>query len=201
MVEFLKSYVFGTYNEYVSLIGLIFGVSIFLVYLVGIHQYRLKVLNFSKSGNVIGDYAIELFNTFYNKFKSISISYLLIPVGWLFQAFMYSEILSIFLIFQNWYYLIFVCFPFFIMTLNPTINRGNVYFIPHMIGACFAIISAILGLGIIYEFWIFIIIALILGVVLFLFFRKKYNFTYIIEVTYLSYFILIAGILHFSGLL
>lgn len=39
------------------------------------------------------------------------------------------------------------------MTLNPSVNAGNIYFIPHIIGAVSAIVLAHVGLVVCYGLW------------------------------------------------
>ena len=91
---------------------------------------------------------------------SISQSYYLIDPRWLFKKFMWFSIACIILISQNVGYLI-VGILFAIMTVNPSVNSGNIYFIPHMIGAISAITLGILLFGICYGMWSHVILTTI----------------------------------------
>ena len=119
IINFLSLTPFEEYNKWLGLAGLILGVSLFIVY------NRAVFLN-------------------YGWLKSISISYYSVKPRWLFQMFMWGSILAILCIGQNMMYLLVGVF-FGIMTCNPTVNGGNIYFIPHMIGAITAITLGILG--------------------------------------------------------
>ena len=133
IINFLSMTPFDEYNKWLGLAGLIFGVALFIVY------NRAVFLN-------------------YGGLKSISASYYLVSPHWLFKWFMWGSILSILCIGQNMMYVI-VCTFFTIMTWNPTINRGNLYFIPHMIGAITAITLGILGTWLLLDTPILVIIA------------------------------------------
>lgn len=126
-----------------ALLGLIFGLCDFAVYVIA-----------------------QLWNN--GVTKSISITYYSCKPRWLFQMFMWCAIFCILLLGQNLIYAV-VGFLFGIMTCNPTINRGNVYFIPHMIGATSAIALANIGLGLCYGTfgWVMcgILAALLVGII------------------------------------
>lgn len=136
--------------------------------------------------------------------KSISISYCSVRPHWLFQLFMVTSIFCILLMSQIWWYGI-VAFLFGLMTCNPRVNEGNIYFIPHMVGAVSAIVLANLGLGIYYHLWwlIILLVATLAAIAIVLHFRtpeqdsmfNKDTTLYWIEVA--SIFSLIIGL--FAG--
>lgn len=165
MLDWLCSFQW-TYSYTAGIIGFIFGIGVFLTYLLGVYQTK-------------------------GILKSISISYYAVEPRWLFQAFMWASIACIGLIGQNWLYMI-VCALFSIMTCNPTINRGNVYFIPHLIGAIGAITLASLGIGLCFGLW-WIVLAEILSLAItaFINIKKDTGHTvYWIEVVSISYMII-----------
>lgn len=142
MIEFLKYQPFG-YDKSMAITAFVFGVFWFIAY----NAYVLWHINgIDKDHKEIKILPI-----------SISQSYYMIDVRWLFKAFMYSSIFSIICIGQNYLYMI-VGVLFFIMAVNPSVNSGDRYLIPHMIGAIGAITLGILGLGICYNMWTTVII-------------------------------------------
>ena len=160
IINFLSFTPFEEYNKWLGLAGLIFGIALFIVY------NRAVFLN-------------------YGWLKSISISYLSVKPHWLFKWFMWGSVLSILCIGQNMIYAI-ACGFFAIMTWNPTINRGNVYFIPHMIGAITAITLCILGTYILLHNCLIIIMTLITIILVVIEYRKAFNLVYWIEVSTLT---------------
>lgn len=167
IINFISTPFFEEYNKWLGLAGLIFGIALFIVY------NRAVFLN-------------------YGWLKSISISYYSVKPHWLFQMFMWGSILAILCIGQNvMYFLVGVFFG--IMTCNPTVNGGNIYFIPHIFCAITAITLSLLGLYIVYNlnyyFWFCVITLLISYICI----HKKFNCIYIIEI--LSLTLLIIGFL------
>lgn len=128
IIAFLGAYIFGSYSTVAGIIGLAYGLAIFITYLVAVYH----------NNGIL---------------KSISISYYYCNPKWLFQMFMWGAIASILCIGQTWWALV-VAILFGIMTCNPTVNGGNVYFIPHMIGAISAIVIANLCTGIYFGLWV-----------------------------------------------
>lgn len=178
MIEILNYQPFG-YDKSVAITALIYGVFWFVVYNV----YVLWHIN-----------GINAHNRNFNVFPiSISQTYYMIDVRWLFQMFMWSSLFSIVLIGQN------VLFGisgllFAIMTCNPSVNGGNIYFIPHMIGAIGAITLCILGMGISWVMWYFVIATAFLLAVVFTLFRKDKHFVYYIEIVSLVLFMIGASV-------
>lgn len=178
MIEILNYQPFG-YDKSVAITALIYGVFWFVVYNV----YVLWHIN-----------GINTHNRNFNVFPiSISQTYYMIDVRWLFQMFMWSSLFSIVLIGQN------VLFGisgllFAIMTCNPSVNGGNIYFIPHMIGAIGAITLCIFGMGISWGMWYFVIATAFLLAVVFTLFRKDKHFVYYIEIVSLVLFMIGASV-------
>lgn len=156
IINFLSIPFFEEYNKWLGLAGLILGVSLFIVY------NRAVFLN-------------------YGWLKSISISYYSVKPHWLFKWFMWGSVLSILCIGQNVIYAI-ACGFFAIMTWNPTINRGNAFFIPHMIGAITAITLCILGTYTLLHNCLIITMALTAITLITIEFRKAFNLVYWIEI-------------------
>lgn len=160
IINFLSLTPFEEYNKWLGLAGLILGVSLFIVY------NRAVFLNFGY-------------------LKSISISWDFVKPHWLFKWFMWGCVLAILCIGQNMIYAI-SCFFFAIMTWNPTISRGNVYFIPHMIGAITAITICILGTYTLFHNTWVIWTTLVVLIATIYEFRKAFNLVYWIEISTLS---------------
>lgn len=160
IINFLSTPFFEEYDKWLGLAGLILGVALFIVY------NRAVFLN-------------------YGWLKSISISYYSVKPHWLFKWFMWGCILAILCIGQNIIYAI-ACGFFAIMTWNPTINRGEKFFIPHMIGAITAITLCILGTyTLFHNSWIIWTTAVVLAAVI-IKLRKAFNLVYWIEISTLS---------------
>ena len=104
----------------------------------------------------------------------------MIDVRWLFQMFMWSSLFSIVLIGQNILFGI-AGLLFAIITCNQSVNSGNIYFIPHMIGAVGAIMLCILGVGISCGMWIHVLITSVALIALFVLMRKDEHFIYYVE--------------------
>lgn len=138
IIDLLNRPLFGAYDHDYAVVALLFGVFWYVVYNVYVLWQVNGICKDKKTFDIIP--------------ISISQSYYMIPVRWLFQMFMFSSIAAIFFIGQNWLYFI-VCALFTMMTLNPSVNSGNIYFIPHMIGAISATVIAILGLGLTFGLW------------------------------------------------
>lgn len=177
IIDFLNYQPFG-YDKSMAITAWIFGVFWFIVY------------------NVYVLWHINGINAYNRKIKeipmSISQSYYMIDVRWLFQMFMWSSIFAIICIGQNVLYGI-VGLLFAIMTCNPSVNSGNIYFIPHMIGAIGAITLGILGLGICYGMWIFVGITVIELIITYFLWRKDSSLIYFIELS--SLIMLMIGLL------
>jgi hypothetical protein len=137
VLDFLRYSPFE-YNMPVAVVSLIYGVFWFIVY----NMYTLWHINDIGKDN--------------RKIKilppSISQTYYMIDVRWLFQMFMYSSIFSIICIGQSALYVI-VGVMFTVMTVNPSVNSGNKFLIPHMIGAVSAITLGLLGLAVCFFSW------------------------------------------------
>lgn len=170
MLEFLN-WSPWEYDFKLAVAGLVFGIFWFIVYNV----YVLWDINDFRKGHK----TIEILPI------SISQTYYMIEVRWLFQMFMWSSIFAILCIGQNCLYGI-VGLLFGIMTCNPSVNGGNIYFIPHMLGAIGAITLAVLGLGICFGNWLLPILTAIGLVVLFIRRRKDPSLVYWIEILSLS---------------
>lgn len=159
------------YDLKLGFAGLIFGIFWFIVY----NTYVIWDINDFRHGHK----TIDILPI------SISQTYYMIEVRWLFQMFMWSSIFSILCIGQNPLYAI-VCLLFGIMTCNPSVNSGNIYFIPHMLGAIGAITLALLGLWICYGMWYVPAIAAVSLAVLFITQRKNPSLVYWIEMLSLT---------------
>lgn len=174
MIEFLNYQPFG-YDQSVAVTALIYGVFWFIVY------------------NVYVLWHINGINAYNRKIKelplSISQTYYMIDVRWLFQMFMWSSLFSIVLIGQNVLFCI-AGLLFAIMTCNPSVNSGNIYFIPHMVGAIGAITLCILGMGISWGMWYFVIATVFELAAVFVLFRKDKHFVYYIEIVSLVMFMI-----------
>lgn len=178
IIEFLNCQPFG-YDQSVAVTALIYGVFWFVVYNV----YVLWHIN-----------GINAYNRTIKELPiSISQTYYMIDVRWLFQMFMWSSLFSIVLIGQNILFGI-AGLLFAIMTCNPSVNSGNIYFIPHMIGAIGAITLCIIGMGVSWSLWwfVFLTVAFLLPIVLLL--RKDTHFIYYLELGSLVMFMLGATI-------
>lgn len=178
MIEFLNYQPFG-YDKSVAITALIYGVFWFIVY------------------NVYVLWHINGINAYNREIKiipiSISQSYYMIDVRWLFQMFMWSSLFSIMLIGQNVMFGI-AGLLFAIMTCNPSVNGGNIYFIPHMIGAIGAITLCILGMGICWNLWGMVIATVIDLLITFILLRKDSHLVYFIEIVSLIMFMFGAGL-------
>lgn len=165
---------FSVYNLTAGVIGAIYGITIFITYLVGV-WWNNGVL------------------------KSISISYYYCDPRWLFQMFMWGAVFSILIIGQGWWSAV-VAFLFGLMTMNPSVNGGNVYFIPHMISAISAIVIGNISLGVLYGLWVLVGILAVVLVCIFILTRNrnheehpvfnKGNRLYWIEVASISMYII-----------
>lgn len=137
VLDFLRYSPFE-YDMSVAVVSLIYGVFWFIVY----NMYTLWHINDIGKDN--------------RKIKilppSISQTYYMIDVRWLFQMFMYSSIFSIICIGQSALYVI-VGVMFTVMTVNPSVNSGKKFLIPHMIGAVSAITIGLLGLAVCFFSW------------------------------------------------
>lgn len=137
ILDFLRYSPFE-YDMSVAVVSLIYGVFWFIVY----NMYTLWHINDIGKDN--------------RKIKilppSISQTYYMIDVRWLFQMFMYSSIFSIICIGQSALYVI-VGVMFTVMTVNPSVNSGKKFLIPHMIGAVSAITIGLLGLAVCFFSW------------------------------------------------
>lgn len=167
MISFLN-YSPCEYNQSVALVAVIFGIFWYIVYNV----YVLWDINDFRKGHK----EITVIP------PSISQTYYMIEVRWLFQMFMWNSIFALLCIGQNVLYLI-VCLLFSLMTSNPSVNSGSKYYIPHMIGAIGAIILATLGLGISFGLWYMVIVSACLSILCVLFLRKSPSFIYYLEHT------------------
>jgi len=165
---------FPVYNLTAGVIGCIYGIAIFVTYLVA---------------------AWWLFGVT----RSISITYYYVNPRWLFQMFMWGAIFSILIIGQCWWSAV-VGFLFGVMTMNPSVNGGNIYFIPHMVSAISAIAIGNISLGVMYGLWWMVgLLALILGLIFIItqnrnheehpLFNKE-NRLYWIEVVSISFYII-----------
>lgn len=178
MIEFLNYQPFG-YDKSVAVTALIYGVFWFIVYNV----YVLWHINgIGKDNREIKIIPI-----------SISQSYYMIDVRWLFQMFMWSSLFSIMLIGQNVMFGI-AGLLFAIMTCNPSVNGGDVFYIPHMIGAIGAITLCILGMGICWDLWEVVIATVIDLLFTFILLRKDSHLVYFIELVSLIMFMFGAGL-------
>lgn len=178
MNEFLNYQPFG-YDKSVAVTALIYGVFWFIVYNV----YVLWHINgIGKDNRKIKIIPI-----------SISQSYYMIDVRWLFQMFMWSSLFSIMLIGQNVMFGI-AGLLFAIMTCNPSVNGGNIYFIPHILSAISAITICILGMGICWILWATVIATVIALLFIFILLRKDSHLVYFIEIVSLIMFMFGAGL-------
>lgn len=172
IIEFLKLQPFG-FNETASVLGKVFGVADFLIYNIAV-------------------YAV------FGLLKSISISYLSVRPKWLFQAFMWCAIVCILLITQNIIYLI-VCLFFVLTTVNPTIDKGKKYFIPHMIGAIGAITLGLIALPLCYglDLIVFTLCALVGTIMIFVLshYNKELDKYKIILIEWITISQLLGGLL------
>lgn len=177
MIEFLNYQPFG-YDKSMAITAWIFGVFWFVVYNVYVLWHINGIGKDHKTFDILP--------------KSISQSYYMIDVRWLFKMFMFSSIFAILCICQNVLYAIVGLF-FLIMTVNPSVNSGDRYLIPHMIGAITAITLSILGLGICYDMWIFVGITVIELIITYFLWRKDSSLIYFIELS--SLIMLMMGLL------
>lgn len=139
---------FPIYSITAGLIGTVFGLTIFITYLVAV-WWNNGVL------------------------KSISISYYYDDPRWLFQVFMFGAAFCILLIGQCWWSAL-VAFLFGVMTLNPSVTGGNIYFIPHMVSAISAITIANISLWVLYGLW-WMCLGLVVAILLILMFTRNRN--------------------------
>lgn len=178
IIEFLNCQPFG-YDQSVAVTALIYGVFWFVVY------------------NVYVLWHINGINAYNREIKilpiSISQTYYMIDVRWLFQMFMWSSLFSIMLIGQNVLFGI-AGLLFAIMTCNPSVNGGNIYFIPHLTGAIGAITLCILGMGICWHLWGMVIVTVIDLLFTIILFRKDSHLVYFIEHVSLILFMSGAGL-------
>ena len=165
IIDFLNYQPLG-YDKAVAITALIYGVFWFVVYNV----YVLWHINGINAHNrEIKELPISISQTYY-----------MIDVRWLFQMFMWSSLFSIVLIGQNVLFGI-AGLLFAIMTCNPSVNSGNIYFIPHMIGAVGAITLCILGVGISWGMWHHVLITAVALIALFVLMRKDEHLIYYVE--------------------
>ena len=164
MIEFLNYQPFG-YDKSLAVAALIYGTFWFIVY------------------NVYVLWHINGINAYNRKIKelpiSISQTYYMIDVRWLFQMFMWSSLFSIMFIGQNVMFCI-AGLLFAIMTCNPSVNGGNIFYIPHMIGAIGAITLCILGMGICWNIWGMVIATVIDILITFILLHKDEHLVYFI---------------------
>lgn len=147
------------YNPTVGLFSLIFGVLVFIVYLIAVRCD-------------------------FGKLPSISISYYYVKPHWLFQVFIWVSSFSIILSGQA---LLFTLSGLFliIMATFPTI-REKEFYLPHMIFAISGLSLSILGLGITFGLW-YLIGALLLSVIIaYPIVKKRGTFIYWLEVLSIS---------------
>ena len=172
MIDFLNYQPFG-YDKAVAVTALIYGVFWFVVYNV----YVLWHINGINAHNrEIKELPISISQTYY-----------MIDVRWLFQMFMWSSLFSIVLIGQNVLFGV-AGLLFAIMTCNPSVNSGNIYFIPHMVGAVGAITLCILGVGISWGMWLHVLIDAVVLIAIFILRRKDKYLIYDIEICSLVQF-------------
>lgn len=177
MIEFLNYQPFG-YDKSMAITAWIFGVFWFVVYNVYVLWHINGICKDHKTFDILP--------------KSISQSYYMIDVRWLFKMFMFSSIFAILCICQNVLYAIVGLF-FLIMTVNPSVNSGDRYLIPHMIGAITAITLSILGLGICYGMWTFVGLTVVELIITYFLWRKDSSLIYFIELS--SLIMLMMGLL------
>lgn len=149
IISFLTSYIFGFFCEPVAIVGAIYGITIFLSYLL---------------------------YTWYNHgiLQSISISYYAWnwPNRIIFQQFMYASAFSILVIAQTWWYLI-VALLFTLMTFFPSVLYKD-FIKPHCTFAISAIALALIGLPLHYGAWMLpLLTACICAIVLIALFVKQ----------------------------
>ena len=165
IIDFLNYQPFG-YDKSMAITAWIFGVFWFVVY------------------NVYVLWHINGINAYNKKIKeipmSISQSYYMIDVRWLFQMFMWSSIFAILCIGQNVLYGI-VGLLFAIMTCNPSVNSGNLFYIPHILSAISAISISLIGLFIVYNLKYYFIFCVLSIIISYIATRKKTYTIYIIE--------------------
>ena len=170
IIDFLNYQPFG-YDKSVAVVALIYGVFWFIVYNV----YVLWHINgIGKDNREIKIIPI-----------SISQSYYMIDVRWLFQMFMWSSLFSIILIGQNVLFGI-AGLLFAIMTCNPSVNGGDVFYIPHVLCAVGAISISLLGLLIVYNLKYYFIFCVLSIIISYIATRKKVYTIYIIELVSLT---------------
>lgn len=147
------------YNPTIGLISLIFGVVVFLVYLIAVRCD-------------------------FGPLKSISISYYYVKPHWLFQVFIWASAFSILLSGQAIFFTLSgLCLV--IMAAFPTIKEKE-YYLPHMIFAISGLSLSILGLGITFGLW-YLIGALLLSVIIaYPIVKKRGTFIYWLEVLSIS---------------
>lgn len=178
VLQFLRMSPFAEYNVGIGFVALIFGIFWFVVYNV----YVLWDIN------DIGKYhrTIEVLPV------SISQTYYMIEVRWLFKMFMWSSVFALLCCGQNVCYLLSaICFG--IMTCNPSVNGGNVYFIPHVIGAISGTVLALIGVGVTFGGWGIVLAAAVVIPIMWFVTRKEENVIYFVEMN--SYILLFAGLL------
>lgn len=177
VLQFLRMSPFAEYNAGIGLVAVIFGIFWFVVYNV----YVLWDINdIGKHNRTIDVLPVSISQTYY-----------MIEVRWLFQMFMWSSVFALLCCGQNVCYLISaVCFG--VMTCNPSVNGGDVYFIPHMVGAIAGTVFALLGVGVTFGGWGLVLTAAV--VIPFFWFvnRKDDNVIYFVEMC--SYIMLFVGL-------
>jgi hypothetical protein len=133
LLTFLTSCIFSTFNVLAAIIGAIFGITIFISYLLYTHHN-------------------------YGILQSISISYYAWtwPNSIIFQQFMWSSAFCILLITQTWWYLI-VALLFTLMTFFPSVLYKD-FIKPHCTFAISAIVLALIGLPFHYGAWMCILL-------------------------------------------
>lgn len=172
IIDFLNYQPFG-YDKSMAITAWIFGVFWFVVYNVYVLWHINGICKDHKTFDILP--------------KSISQSYYMIDVRWLFKMFMFSSIFAILCICQNVLYVIVGLF-FLIMTVNPSVNSGDRYLIPHMVGAISAITLCILGMGICWNLWGMVIATVIDLLITFILLRKDSHLVYVIELVSLIMF-------------
>lgn len=138
LMNFLNATPFGAYDKIIGLIGYILG---------SVNFYAFTILTYQMFGIGVS------YSKYYYCFPTAKNDFLWSRnISWLFKLFMYITIASLIMIGQNYLYFI-VGILFFIMAVNPSVNGGNIYFIPHIIGATSAITLGLFGLWICYDMW------------------------------------------------
>ena len=159
IVSFLTGNIFNIpFNETISLFSLLVGFIVFNLFLLYCYQMFGITVSISK---------------IYYEFPSAENKFLwLHNTRWVFQYFMFACLILISLVAQtNIYYI--VSLLFVLMTLNPSVNAGNIYFIPHIIGAVSAIVLAHVGLVLCYQLWWVEVVTL--AMLLFIFIQSRKN--------------------------